>query len=236
MARMAEQTKAPAARKAAAKPRGQSKRGGARASVSPKATVAKRKKATAKGAEKAVAKAKAKGAVGPGGPAPQRALRNTAVVARLEGGASVKTVAAEFVLSERSVRLIREQSKSWTKPLEEEPMGIIENVVRDYRRSIEDFLAMAYRNEDANPAVAVAALKGALACRERYVELLSAVGKLPENLELFRAESVLRRLADRMLETMALVEAGELSAADAAEVFRQITEAPGEQPALRAVA
>jgi hypothetical protein len=190
---------------------------------SPKAAAAKRKAATAKRASKAAAKAKAKGAVGPNGSRKQRALRNTAIIARLEGGATSEEVAAEFGIAPRTVRLVRETSDRWPSPLDAEPMAVLEGIAKDYRRAIEDFLAMAHKHEESSPSVAVAALKGALTARERYVELLSAVGKLPENLELFRAESVLRQLADEMVEAMEKVEAGEMSAGDAADLFRQMT-------------
>jgi polyhydroxyalkanoate synthesis regulator phasin len=58
---------------------------------------------------------------------------------------------------------------------------------------------------------------------------LAIVGKLPENLELFRAEAVLRRLAEEMVVKMELVDAGELTPGEAAAFFRELVGA-GDAP------
>lgn len=183
----------------------------------------RRRRATTARARRAVERANARDAKGPGGRASQRALRNTAVIARLEGGATSREVAREFGIGERTVRLIAETANRWTTPLTHEPMQILNGVLRDYDRAVQDFLALAFRYEASSPAAAVAALRGALQARERHVELLSLVGKLPEDLETFVAQSVLQRLADEMVDLMGRVESGELSAADAGRRFRDMT-------------
>jgi len=219
--------KAPA-RKRATKPArkggAKEKRGGARASVSPKATTAKRQ-AKAKGtATTARKRAKAAGAVGPNGSDAQRALRDTAIIACLESGESVEAVAKDFGISVRSVKAIRTKRSELPSPLNAMPMDILEGLVKEFRQSIADFNRMAHAHAATNPAVAVGAMKGALVARERYLELLSIVGKLPSNLELFQAESVLRRLADELRETMEKVERGEMTVVEAAAFFRSLVQ------------
>jgi hypothetical protein len=239
MAKTSSRGKAPAKKKPASKraatkpasrPAGKAKRGGARASVSPKTVTKKRQTKTAKRAKTAAQRAKAAGALGPNGTDAQRALRDSAVIARLDAGGSTKDVGSEFRLSARTVLDIRKKRTKAASPLDAIPMDILEGLAKDYRSQVADFEAMAWRHADLNPNVAIGAMKGALVARERFVELLNVVGKLPDNLELFRAEMVLRRLADEMIETMERVESGEITPADAAAFFRAlITNREGEQ-------
>jgi hypothetical protein len=161
-------------------------------------------------------------------------MRDSAIFAMLAAGSTQKAVAAEFGVSLRTVQAVVAAQRAAPSMLDEVPMQIVEDFIRSMRGRIADFHVMAYRHADANPSVAVAALKGAQATQERLLELLTCMGKLPEKLELFRAESELRRLADQMLETMELLQAGDITAGDAADVFRQITEPPG-RPRLQGV-
>jgi hypothetical protein len=186
-------------------------------------------------AAKAVERAKDAGALGPGGSNAQRHLRDGAIVVSLAAGRTQAEVASEFAVSERTVRLAKERAAKAPSLLDEVPMAIVEEMLRSMRRLIADFYVMAYRHADANPSVAVAALKGAHATQERLLELLTGLGKLPEDMELFRAESELRAVADRMLETMELVVAGELTVEDAGEVFRLMTQQSPGRPRLQAV-
>jgi hypothetical protein len=48
------------------------------------------------------------------------------------------------------------------------------------------------------------------------------VGKLPSNLELFRSEMEMMRIAEQMGEVLAGVRDGEKSAEDAIEFFREL--------------
>lgn len=196
-----------------------SKRGGKRASTS-----APKSRQSPKRASRAVAKAKAAGAEGPHGTDAQRSLRDAAIIARLETGAPQRDVAKEFGIAERTVREVRDKRAARPSPLDDTPMEILEGLAKDYLASVADFKAMAFRHGDANPAVALGAMKGALVANERYLELMSLVGKLPENLELFRAEGVLRRVADELIAAMGRVERGEMSAAEAADFFRSLVE------------
>lgn len=216
----ARKRKAPAAKKPTVK----------RASV--KRSTAKAAAKTAKVADRAAAKARAAGAVGKGNHGlldrHQRALRDTAIMARVAEGRSSKVIGEEFGLTQRAVDAIRANWRKQPSHLDGEPMEIMEWLTSMHLRQFGDLTAMAAENVQSNPSVALGARKAAGDALLRYTELLSAVGKLPENLELFRAESVLRQMADQMLETMELVVAGDLSPAEAAEVFRRMTGEPAQ--------
>lgn len=210
--------KAPAAK--AAKSRGGAKRS------SPKATAAKRKASSAGKASKVAAAAKAAGATGPNGSDAQRALRNMAVLARLKAGADPNEVAKEFEISARSVRAIREKREAQPSLLDAQPMGILEEMADDFQDAIAEFSAMAYAHADSNPAVSIAALKGKLVARRELADLMSDVGKLPSNLELFRAEGVLRRIADEMREMMGRLRREEVTMDEVEAFFGDITTRP----------
>lgn len=223
-----------AAKRAAAKPAAKPKK--------PTQAVVRRKAAASKTrvANRAAKQAKAAGAVGDTRGRgklshQQRALRDSAILARLNAGASTKDVAAEFEVTQRTVQRAQAEFESMPSVLNLSPSDVLVEMGRSYRRLIGDFEAMAFVHSTSNPSVALGAKKAAAESMRAYVVMLAEVGLLPENLELFRAESVLRGLADKMVETMELVSAGELSAEEAAVVFRSMT-GVGEQPRLKAVA
>jgi hypothetical protein len=191
------------------------------------------KRAAAK-AQKAVAKAKASGARGRKVTARQRMLRDAAILTCSEAGWSAPEIAAEFELTDRQVRRILNDVRDRPSSLDAEPMQILDGLLRGYRDAIVDLELMAVLYRDDAPSAAIKARVASVETREKFASLLSAVGKLPENLELFRAQSVLEQIADRMVETMELVQAGELEVAEAVEVFREAT-SPSQGPAeLRA--
>lgn len=181
-------------------------------------------------AAKATAAAKKAGAVGPNGSDAHRLLRDSAIVARLHAGEKPEALASEFAISKRSVQAIAKKFPE-ERPLlmDEQPQAILDTISRDFERRIRDFDAMAIAHAERNPNVAVAAMKGGLQATERLIDLMGAVGKLPENLELFRAESVLRQMADEMIETMEQVEKGECTPIEAAARFRRMVGAEEQQ-------
>lgn len=192
---------------------------------------------TAQTAERAAAKARAQGARGRASKLTkyQTALRDTAIMARVHEGRTRKRVAEEFGISVRAVEAIVADFRASPSSLDDAPMQIVERLARTYLRQVGDLQAMAAEHAERNPNVALGATKAAGDALLRYTELMSAVGKLPDNLELFRAESVLRQIADEMMDTMERVEAGELSAADAGAVFRRIV-SEGERVQIPEVA
>lgn len=201
------------ARKPAKKPDIKSSGRGGRAKASP---TARRK------AAKATAQAKATGAVGKYGTQAQRAMRDNAIVSRLLAGETQKEVGKLFGITERMVNRIAKRHGSRPTIFDKVPMDIAESYSRDLEGLLRDFDALAYEHADANPNVAVGALKGKLTTLEHLMELASHAGKLPTNLELFRVESVLRQMAEDMALTMGRVKRGEISAEDAHEHFVEL--------------
>lgn len=153
----------------------------------------------------------------------QIALRDTAIMARIAEGKTHTSIAKEWGISIRAVGQVVERWAEGVPSLDREPMEIVEWLARMHLRQIGDLEVMATRNAERNPNVALGAKRASGEAMLRYMDLMSAVGKLPENLELFRAESVLRRLADEMVETMERVQAGDMEVADAVVFFRGLT-------------
>jgi hypothetical protein len=235
-------TKKPTPRKAqrkATKPTAQARRPARKAPAKRAAPRKAAAKAAAphpgvKRARKAVESAKRAGAIGPFGTDAQRCMRDGAIVSMLAAGSTQRVVASEFGLSLRTVQAVVAAQRKAPSLLDEVPMAIVESFVRSMRRRIAEFHAMNFHHADANPSVAVAALKGAQRTEERLIEVLGELGKLPSNLSLLRAESVMRAIADTMLQAMFKLERGEIDAGEAMAVFRSAI-APDEQRHLRAV-
>ncbi|MCW3063322.1 MAG: hypothetical protein JWN32_494 [Solirubrobacterales bacterium] len=189
-------------------------------------------------ASKAGAKAKAAGAVGDtraGRDGPhRRALRDSAILARVHAGATTKEVAEEFDVTQRTVQRIVTGFSEMPSVLEADARQIIVDVGRWYRRLVADYESMAWAHSATNPNVALGAKKAAAEAMRSYIELLGAIGQLPSDLSLVRAESVLRRIVDEMVDTMARAESGELSMEDAVSFWRALA-APADRPQLRAV-
>lgn len=190
---------------------------------------AKRPAAAKRKASKAVKAAREHGAKGRKVSAAQRALRDSAIMACSEAGWMEREIAAEFELTTRQVRRIVGERREMPSGLHGGPMEILDELLRGYRASIADFELMAFRYRDGHPNVALGAKRGAVDTRERYAQLLSAVGKLPENLELFRSESVLRQIADEMMDTMDGLRSGDVSVEEAHEFFSRIVDPEGQR-------
>jgi hypothetical protein len=216
-------------RKAPAK-RTAKKHGGKRASVTPPSTAPARSAKARQAATAAKHRAKANGAVGPNGTDAQRRMRDSAVMAALLAGDDEKDVASEFGIASRTVRTIRARfdGAGPTTVLNSEPMEIITSRIADYERRLRDFDRMAYAHADNNPSVAVSAMKGAVQVTEQITELLRKVGKLPEDLELFRNEALLRRMVEEMVDAVEELERGKITAAEVGFRFRKMMGA--EQP------
>jgi hypothetical protein len=195
-----------------------------------KTTKGARSKATKAVADKASVAAKAHRATGRGDRGElskyQRALRDTAILARVHEGRTSKAIGAEFGVTGRTVENVKRTAREGTPSLDRQPLEIIEWLAMMELRSVGDFERMATFNVEKNPNVALGAKRAAGEARARYLEMMSAVGKLPENLELFRAESVLRRMADEMVETMERVQSGEIDAAAAVAFFHEMLSDP----------
>lgn len=186
--------------------------------------VSDQKGSTKAAATRAVERAKTKGAVGPNGTDSQRAIRDGAIIASLAAGHTQAEVAAELGVTTRTVQRVKASATKRPSILEKLPMQIVERLLASACERIADFSAMAYHHADSNPNAAIGAMKGAAQAEERLIELLLALGVLPDNLQLFRAESVLNAMAERMGEVMAQLNRGEITIEQAVDAFKKLTE------------
>jgi hypothetical protein len=194
-------------------------------------------KATAKTrqvADRAAAAAKAGGAIGKGDRGEldrhQRALRDTAIMARVAEGRTSAAIGEEFDISARSVEAVKAKWREGVAPLDRPPMEVVEWLAEMHLRQFGDLAAQAAACAGRNESVSLGAKKAAGDALVRYTELMCAVGLLPENLSLFRSERALRRLADELMLVMERVEAGEMNAAEAGAFFKSlVSDAPATQ-------
>jgi hypothetical protein len=189
---------------------------------------------TRKVADRAAAAAKAGGALGKSDRGEldrhQRALRDTAIMARVAEGRTSKAIGEEFGISERSVESVKAKWREGVAPLDRPPMEVLEWLAEVHLRQFGDLSAQAAACAGRNESVSLGAKKAAGDALARYTDLLCAVGLLPENLGLFRSERALRRLADEMLLVMERVEAGDMDAAEAGAFFTSlVSDAPAAQ-------
>lgn len=176
-------------------------------------------------AREAVAKAKAAGAKGSadhGKMSPAlKALRDSAIIASLHAGMEVREVGREFGITPRSVQRIWAAFKLRPTALDDRPMEIVERVLRTYEQQMRDYARVAHESFERQPAVAISALHRGAEAHERYLLLLSDVGKLPSNLELFRSEMEMRRVGEQMVDALDRLEREEITTADVREVFER---------------
>lgn len=193
----------------------------------PRKVKAAKKSAGAGGARAAAAVKRAKdaGALGPGGTQAQRALRDAAIMAGLIAERTQAEVASELGISARTVREVKARAGKRPSILKKLPMDIVEELLAALREDIASFQAMAYAHADANPSVAVAAKKGAMQARERLIEMLLALNVLPQNLSIFRSESIVRQIATEMVSTMGKAERGEITIQEAHAHFLSVIDA-----------
>lgn len=212
--------RAPAAKAAAKKRPAAGQRGAAANAKAKRDAAAKRaKRSGVLAAEKRAADAGAKGARLP---AAQMGLRNSLILARHEQGASWAEIATEAGVSARTAQRVVEHARALPSPVDARPMELLKALAAGYLRSIADYEGMAFAWQQSNQTAALGAKKAADETRARLAALMADVGKLPENLELFRSEMEMRRIAEEMVEVLEGVVSGERSAVEALAVFGQV--------------
>jgi uncharacterized protein (DUF433 family) len=169
--------------------------------------------------------AKNAGATGPRLTAAKKQLRDSAIIARTAQGLSPSVIAAEFDVTVRTVERVLAEQRSLPSPLDDRPMKLLEDLARGYRLAIGDYEAMAVAWFEVNQSAALGAKKAADETRARLATLLGDVGKMPSNLELFRSEMEMQRIAEEMVRIMRAVAAGELDPSEAVEFFRGLVAA-----------
>jgi len=171
--------------------------------------------------EPAEEKKRGKTGTKPGMTAARKTLRDAAIVALVHAGEPRKDVAKKYGLTPRTVERILTEYAQRPSAVGSLPMAILERAIRDYEAQMAMFRAVAEDTVDRAPAVCVGALKGYADAQERYLRLLTDVGKLPDNLELFRQEADMRRIAERTAEALAAAERGEVTVSEVIEVFER---------------
>lgn len=147
-------------------------------------------------------------------------MRDQAIVAAVHSGEKQGDVAKRYGLTRRQISTIMREFRTRPTAVDQRPMEILERAIRTLEQQMAAFAAMAEDTLDRAPAVAVASLKGFADATERYLRLLASVGKLPSNLELFRQESEIVRLAVQMADELQAVQAGERTIDAAIERFQ----------------
>lgn len=212
--------KAPAKQAPASKAR---KKAPAKGSRTPARRAKKTVSAAAKKkADAAAQRAKAAGATGRRLSAAKAQLRDSMIVARKAQGMGNDAIAAEAGVTTRTVERVLAERRGVQSPLDQPSMDLLEDIATGLKLSIGDYEAMAVAWFDSNQSASLGAKKAADEARARLATLMAEVGKLPSNLELFRTEAALRQIAERMVEVMRAVEAGEMSAEEAAVEFGQL--------------
>jgi hypothetical protein len=120
----------------------------------------------------------------------------------LHAGEKVNDVARRYEFSPGQVSKIAATFEAQPAGLTDEPTTIIARIVRRYELQIARFTASAEETIESHPAVTVAAMRGELDALDRYRDVLSAVGQLPENLQVFKSIAEVEQLGKRMLEAL----------------------------------
>lgn len=194
----------------------------AKAAVAKGKGTAKQRKAPTRrqAADRAGEVARKAGATGTGLSGARRALRDSLIIARRAQRVPWAEVAKEAGVSQRqAIRVVKDHAEL-KSALDETPMTLLENVVRGYERSIADFEGLALAYSEEAPAAALGSKKAADETRARLIDLLGRIGKLPSNLEVFRSEAEMTRIAEAMGDVMLRLRDGKVTADEAFEFFR----------------
>lgn len=187
-----------------------------------KAARAAKTAAGKKRADAAAQRAKQAGATGKRPSAGKKALRDSMILARAEQGVPWAEIAKEAGIDKRSCQRVVEQLREVPSLLDERPMKLLEDLVRSLTRSIADYEGLAFEWADTNHTAALGAKKAADETRFRLAVLLENVGKLPDNVELYRTEEEMRQIAEQMAEQLTLARDGRVTVEDAIEYFRSL--------------
>lgn len=181
-------------------------------------------KAVAKGVkqkagDRAAAAAKTAGAVGGRLSGAKKQLRDAMIRARVSEGRTYAEIAREAKVTTRTVERVIEDARKVRSPLEDAPMDLLTELATGHRSSIADFESMSAAWFDVNQQASLGAKKAADESRARLAMLLRDVGKLPEDLETFRSEIELTRIAQEMSRKMREFAAGDVEVGEVVEFF-----------------
>jgi len=117
--------------------------------------------------------------------AAKQSVRDTLLMVRVDAqGWSVQDAAAEAGIGYEAARKALKKKREAQEPLlDEDPVKIVESLVRQWQAAIGDFEHMAVAALETNHMnAAVGAKKGAGEARQRLTELLQSFGTLPNDL------------------------------------------------------
>jgi hypothetical protein len=148
--------------------------------------------------------------LGPHGNDEERAARDAVIVAAADRGIRFGTLARQYGLSKRRIiEIVSQQRQQHHVDLvsKADPMTFIQETLGQYEAGIEE-LAMLAANS-AQPSVKVAAIKTRMEAVRGRLELLQAVGVVPQNLGTIRVETDAREIARLIVNVLEAYDDGE---------------------------
>lgn len=152
----------------------------------------------------------------------RNALRNTAIVAAVRAGKSEREAGAPYGVTARNVRKIVAGYNPRSRAYDQSPEEILQGLLAAYEQQIHDYAVVAEDTLDRAPAVSIAAQNGGASALERYVELLGRVGMLPGDMTYFKTMAEVGHLVAELIDRLALMEAGQMTAREVAEYARDV--------------
>ena len=148
--------------------------------------------------------------LGPHGTDEERAARDAVIVAAADRGIRFGTLARQYGLSKRRViEIVSQQRQQHHVELVStaDPMTFIQETLGQFEAGIEE-LAMLAANA-TQPSVKVAAIKTRMEAVRGRLELLQAVGVVPQNLGTIRVETDAREIARLIVNVLEAYDDGE---------------------------
>lgn len=141
---------------------------------------------------------------GPNLSAAQIAIRDFQIVKqRRELGWSWREIAEAHGLTQKAAQEAERRTLEAIPDLMNmDPVGIAENILREYLMSVRILDQMAAEYSEKNPSAAVGAVKGANDAREKVTALLQAMNRMPKELGTLRHLIDVRAISVRMLDTI----------------------------------
>jgi Homeodomain-like domain len=134
----------------------------------------------------------------------ERAQRNLRVVQDRARGLSWTRIGDRHGISDRQARrIVTEYRRAGPGLREYDPVEIVEEVLDAQEAALDDLAVLA--ETTTNPSVELGAIKTKLAVHRERLELLGAIGLLP-NMGQLRIEIDLRQIADRLCTVLSAPE------------------------------
>lgn len=139
-----------------------------------------------------------------------RDQRDAVIAAAADRGIRYSTLARQYDLSKRSIiRIVTEQREKHHTELvtDADPMTFIQETLGQYEAGIEELALLASNTN--HPTVKVAAIRTRIEAVKGRLELLQAVGVVPQNLGTIRVETDAREIARLIVNVLEAFDDGE---------------------------